>query len=447
MPTVLAEKKSEPGGSLTWREAGQTAVSSKTLPGDPSCLDFRKAPEGTEGEAGREALWLAIQILGLAAWSFRVVEQDGDMWLRARRPGHVTPGGAHVCYHGTSFGVAQKILRADAILPGPNQGASGRAEPVAFMAKSFKLVEQYTGPSKITGTQRLCAVVFGGEAIGDSWKSNNGNYRVATGWLPTTVWLRIWGAGKASDLKRTWAYGGNAFAWPGKQLAPAPGRAFHSPTRPRAAEAAPRAAEPAPGPISKRRRLDKEAYEKQFRPGSIDERTVVPTPPQEPPPPSLIWREEAQVVEEGKPPRGRRSGREVDDEFLAAAKAVEAGTFEGGMWRAWKELRTREKRRERGQNEPGQPAAEPVAWKRRSHGDKGRGLAKARGWSCGCGMNNHIARGSCRKCSAARPGSAPIPTREEYDEYEKHTSKKKGGKKRKWENKGWKTCRAEGRRT
>jgi hypothetical protein len=130
----------------------------------------------------------------------------------------------------------------------------------------------------------------------------------------------------------------------------------------------------------------------------------------------------------------------VDDEFLAAAKAVEAGTFEGGMWRAWKELRTREKRRERGQDEPDQPAVETVAWKRRSHGDKGRGLAKARGWSCGCGMNNHIARGSCRKCSAARPGSAPIPTREEYDEYEKHTSKKKGGKKRKWENKGWKTA-------
>jgi hypothetical protein len=186
--------------------------------------DHQELPEGTAGEAGREALWLAIQILGLAAWSFRVVEQDGDMWLRARRPGHVTPGGAHVCYHGTSLGVARKILRADAILPGPNQGASGRAEPVAFMAKSFKLVEQYTGPSKITGTQRLCAVVFGGEAIGDSWKSNNGNYRVATGWLPTTVWLRIWGAGKASDLKRTWAYGGTAFAWPGKQLALAPGR-------------------------------------------------------------------------------------------------------------------------------------------------------------------------------------------------------------------------------
>ena len=55
-------------------------------------------------------------------------------------------------------------------------------------------------------------------------------------------------------------------------------------------------------------------------------------------------------------------------------------------------------------------------------------------------MNNHIARGSCRKCSAARPGSAPIPTREEYDEYEKHTSKKKGGKKRKWKDNGWKTA-------
>ena len=173
----------------------------------------------------------------------------------------------------------------------------------------------------------------------------------------------------------------------------------------------------------------------QFRP-------TVPTPPQESPPP----REEAQVVEEGIPPRGRRSGRKVDDEFLAAAKAVEAGTFEGGMWRAWKELRTREKRRERGQNEPDQPAVETVAWKRRSHGGKGRGLAKARGWSCSCGMNNHIARGSCRKCSAGRPQSAPIPTREEYDEYEKHTSKRKGGQKRRWETQGLEDrCRAEGR--
>ncbi len=143
---------------------------------------------------------------------------------------------------------------------------------MAFMAKAWEHVELYVGPSRIAGSKRLCAVVIVGESVGPSWKSNNPSYRVAAEWLPTTVWLRIWGAGKEDDIKHTWSYAGAEYAWPGK--APAPSRELRSPKRPHAVEAKPAHA--------------------------VEEAQAVEAMP-------------VQAVEEGMPPRGRRSGREVDE--------------------------------------------------------------------------------------------------------------------------------------
>jgi hypothetical protein len=114
----------------------------------------------------------------------------------------------------------------------------------------------------------------------------------------------------------------------------------------------------------------------------------------------------------------------VDKEFLEALKAVEAGTFEGGKWQAWKEFRERDKLRARGQSATS-AASTSTGRKRGSHGDTGKGLAKARDWACiKCEVTNHIVRVRCRGCAAWRPESVPEATREEFEQYENFMAKK-----------------------
>jgi hypothetical protein len=117
----------------------------------------------------------------------------------------------------------------------------------------------------------------------------------------------------------------------------------------------------------------------------------------------------------------------VDKEFLEALKAVEAGTFEGGKWQAWKEFRERDKLRARGQSATS-AASTSTGRKRGSHGDiTGKGLVKARAWACiKCEVTNHIVRARCRRegCAAWRPESVPEATREEFEEYEDFMAKK-----------------------
>ena len=108
---------------------------------------FIREPEGNAGELGRSVLWLVVQILGIVDWHFRIVMEGGEVWLRARRPGHEEAK----FYHGTSLSCAQKIFREDAIRPGPRQGASGRKAPVAFMSNDWYNIESYVGPWKVPG--------------------------------------------------------------------------------------------------------------------------------------------------------------------------------------------------------------------------------------------------------------------------------------------------------
>ena len=342
-PVALASRKSESGGSLVWREAGQTvvltsrkSVGAETGPALGECPRFVREPEGNAGERGLNALWVVIQILGIVDWHFRIVMEGGEVWLRARRPGHEVAK----FYHGTSVTCAQKIFREDAIRPGPRQSASGRKVPVAFMPNDCYNIESYVGPSKVPGHTTLIAQVIGGEAEGKSWQANNPNYRVALSWRPTSAWLRVWNAGSPTDAKRTWSYASAEYVWPHKKgQEPAPSsRALRSPER---AEAESREDEP-------------------------------------------------------EAARGQRSGRPVDKEFLEALKAVEAGTFEGGKWQAWKEFRERDKLRARGQSATS-AASTSTGRKRGSHGDTGKGLAKAR-------LGMHQVRGDQSHCPCAMPG-------------------------------------------
>ena len=348
-PVVLTSRKS---------------AGAETGPALGECPRFVREPEGNAGEHGLNALWMVIQILGIVDWHFRIVMEGGEVWLRARRPGHEVAK----FYHGTSVTCAQKIFREDAIRPGPRQSASGRKVPVAFMSKNWYNIESYVGPSKVPGHTTLIAQVIGGEAEGKSWKANNPNYRVALSWRPTSAWLRVWNAGSPTDAKRTWSYASAEYVWPHKKgQEPAPSsRALRSPER---AEAESREDEP-------------------------------------------------------EAARGQRSGRPVDKEFLEALKAVEAGTFEGGKWQAWKEFRERDKLRARGQSATS-AASTSTGRKRGSHGDTGKGLAKARDWACiKCKVTNHIVRVRCRGCAAWQPESVPEATREEFEQYENFMAKK-----------------------
>jgi hypothetical protein len=239
------------------------------------------------------------------------------------------------------------------------------------MSNDWYNIESYVGPSKVPGHTTLIAQVIGGEAEGKSWQANNPNYRVALSWRPTSAWLRVWNAGSPTDAKRTWSYASAEYAWPHKKgQEPAPSsRALRSPERAKA-----------------------ESHE-----------------------------------DEPEASRGQRSGRPVDKEFLEALKAVEAGTFEGGKWQAWKEFRERDKLRARGQSATS-AASTSTGRKRGSHGDiTGKGLVKARAWACiKCEVTNHIVRARCRRegCAAWRPESVPEATREEFEEYEDFMAKK-----------------------
>jgi hypothetical protein len=70
-----------------------------------------------------------------------------------------------------------------------------------------------------------------------------------------------------------------------------------------------------------------------------------------------LRKEELARAAEAERPRGRLSGRAVDGLFLAAARAVKAGTFEGGAWHAWQEVKERLRHRDQ-VLQGGEPAGE-----------------------------------------------------------------------------------------